>query len=166
MSDQPHVAELLDQITADVRGLVADEIALAKAELRPTVHRVAAGSGLGAAAACCAATAILLAWFAAAAGLAWLYASVTAWSAWACAFAGLASAFILALGVAALTALLAYGRFKGVQAPQLTPVSAQQAIESVKSGFTQGRALIQQETSAVPAVGPGQPDNPGSAGLA
>ncbi|MDR1449900.1 MAG: phage holin family protein [Propionibacteriaceae bacterium] len=168
MPGKPTVADLTAQITADVRSLIAGELALAKAELEPAFKRAAAGGGLSAAAIICGASAALVAWFCAAAGFAWLFASTTVWSPWACVFSGFATALILALVAAALTAALAYGRFKGLRGIQRTPEAAKQAIAAVHDGIASGKALVRNGGSkGAPLPVPlqngqeGRPERPG-----
>jgi hypothetical protein len=145
MFDKPDVTHLVNQITADVRGIIADEVALAKEEFKPTIKRAAAGSGLFIAALVCALVAALLLWFLVAAGFAWLYASVTVWSAWACVFVGMATAAVVALVIAVLAGLIGYGRFKGIHAPERDPESRNQTIAAIKDGIAQGKALVARE---------------------
>jgi hypothetical protein len=149
MFDKPDIANLVNQITSDVRGIIADEIALAKAELKPDLKRLAVGGGLGAVAVACLLIATVLGWFLVATGFAWLYASVTTWSPWASAFLGLATGLVLALVLAVIVSLVAIGRFKRLQAPQRTPAAAQQTITAVKDGIAHGQALVKQETRRV-----------------
>jgi membrane protein implicated in regulation of membrane protease activity len=102
------------------------------------------GSGLFAGAGYFAFSATLILWFIFAAGFAWLYEATTGLSTWGCGFFGVLTAFVLVLIIAVILALLGRNSFRKVHGPSKTPVTIEQAIDSIESGIRQGSAAVKR----------------------
>ncbi|MDR1214751.1 MAG: phage holin family protein [Propionibacteriaceae bacterium] len=152
MPKKTDVASLVSLITTDLRGIVSDEIALAKAEIKPALTRLLGGGVLFIGAAVLAMVAGLFVSLGVAVAFAWLFAAQTSWSAWLCGLLGLACAIVLFLLIAGLLALLGYRQVKSAQAPELAPAAARQAIEAVQAGVAQGLAVANGELEDQPII--------------
>ncbi|MDR2930415.1 MAG: phage holin family protein [Propionibacteriaceae bacterium] len=146
-SSSPKIADLVTSITADVRSIVADEIALAKAEMRPTVKRIGIGTGMFAAAGYFIISATIIAWFTIAAGFAWLFAATTPLSGWACAFLGAACAMVALIIIAVIFALVGKKSFSHLSGPTKTPDTVAQAIAAIKTGVEDGKQRVEAATT-------------------
>ncbi len=144
-SSPSEISDLLTQITTDVRSIVADEIALVKAEIKPTVRRVGVGAGMFGAAGYFAVSATIILWLTMAAGFAWMYASLTALSPWATVFFGTLTAFFVMLVIAGVFVFIGARSFSGIQAPQKTPDTVEQAINALHSGVATGLERVSSE---------------------
>jgi len=147
MANSPDVGALVTSITSDVKLIVGNEIALLKAELKPTMAKAGIGSGLFAVAACFAITVLMMLWILGAVGFSWMYASVTSWSGWACGFTGTATMMVVLLVLAAVCVIVGKNRFSKIRGPQKTPETIQQTVEALKLGITQGKDLVDREFS-------------------
>lgn len=145
MSDPSEISSLVSSITSDVRSIVADEIALAKAEIKPAVRRVGVGSGLFGAAGYFVFSATIVLWFTIAAGFAWLYAACTSASGWACAFFGALTAVVLLIIIGAILGLAGKKSFHGIKGPQRTSETISQALAAAKSGVQEGKDRVEAE---------------------
>ena len=147
MAESPDVGVLVNNITSDVKLIVSNEIALLKAELKPTMAKAGIGSGLFAVAACFAITVLMMLWLLGAVGFSWMYASVTPWSAWACGFVGTATMMVILLVLAVVCIIIGKNRFGKITGPQKTPETIQQAVEAMKLGIVQGKDRVEAEFS-------------------
>jgi len=147
------IPDLLSRITDDVRAIVADEIALAKAELKPAVRRIGVGSGMMGAAAYVAVSATIVLWFTLAAGFSWLYAATTGVSPLGALFFGTLTVVVLLLIVAGLLVWAGKTSFSGVHGPQKTPETITGALDAVWTGLAEG-----QDRVAAELAGDGPPD--------
>ncbi|MDR1079199.1 MAG: phage holin family protein [Propionibacteriaceae bacterium] len=152
MPKKTDIAGLVSLITTDLRGIVSDEIALAKAEIKPALTRLVGGGALFIGAAALAALAGLFVGLGVVVAFAWLFAAQTSLSAWVCGLLGLACAIVLFLLIAGLLALLGYRQVKSARAPELTPASARQAIEAVQAGFERGLGVVNGELEDQPVI--------------
>ena len=152
MSSPSQIADLVTSISDDVRSMLADEIALAKAEIKPVARRVGVGSGLFGAAGYFALSATIMLWLAMAAGFGWLYTSVADLGPWPAACFGALSAAGVLLILAAILALIGKHYFSKVEAPQKTPQSVTQAVDAVKSGLQSGKDRVAAEIQAPPVL--------------
>ncbi|MCL2470700.1 MAG: phage holin family protein [Propionibacteriaceae bacterium] len=148
MSSPSEVSDLVNSIVADVRVIISDEIALAKAEIKPSIKRAGIGSGLFGAAGYFAISATIVLWFTIAAGFAWLYASTTRLSPWACVFWGTLMAVFLLLVAAAVFVFLGGKSFSRIKAPEKTPESVGKTIAAVLSGVDDGNERVREEVSS------------------
>jgi membrane protein implicated in regulation of membrane protease activity len=131
MTDQP-VGDLIKSITDDVKQLVRDEVALAKAELIPAAKNGGIGGGLFAGAGYFAICALSVLYFAAGFGLAELF----DWGVWL----GLLVVGIALLLLAGILGGIGYLFVKRVKAPEKTIAQANQTIEEVKGAAQQALA--------------------------
>ncbi|MDR2974553.1 MAG: phage holin family protein [Propionibacteriaceae bacterium] len=143
-SKTTQISDLLGQISSDVRSIVADEIALVKAELKPTMRHIGVGSGLFGVAAYFVIAAAFLFWFVLAAGFAWIY-SATGLSLLGCVFFGVLTALVVLLIIAAVFALLGKGSFSKAHAPKRTPATVDQAFDALHHGIADGARRVEDE---------------------
>ncbi len=144
-SSPTEISNLLSQITADVRSIVADEIALVKAEIKPTVRRVGFGAGMFGAAGYFAVSATIILWLTMAAGFAWMYASITSLSPFASVFFGTLTAFFVMLIIAGLFVIFGARSFSRIKAPERTPETVEQAVTALHSGVAAGLERVNAE---------------------
>ncbi|MDR0960636.1 MAG: phage holin family protein [Propionibacteriaceae bacterium] len=152
MANPSEIGDLITNITDDVKMIIADEIALAKAELKPTVTKAGVGSGMFAVALYFIISVSTLLWIFGSIGFSWLYASVTSWSGWACGFVGTATMIVLLLILAAIVAIIGKNFFQKITGPEKTPETVHQAISALKTGVAQGKDRVAAEVESVPAV--------------
>lgn len=124
MTDQS-VGEIIKSITDDVKLLVRDEVALAKAELIPAAKNAGIGAGLFGAAAYFAISALSILYIALALGLA----AATGWSYWL----SFLLVGVLLLLVAGACAAIGLSRVKKVKGPDKTIAQANQTVTEVKA---------------------------------
>ncbi|MDR0284907.1 MAG: phage holin family protein [Propionibacteriaceae bacterium] len=156
MSSPNEISDLVSQITADVRTIVADEIALVKAEIRPAVRRVGVGSGFFGVAAYFVIMAGTVLWFVFAAGFSWLYVTTTSISGYGAVFFGTLTAVVFLLVVAVSFALFGRNSFRGIRGPQAAPDALGKAVSAVQAGLEEGSARVAREL-AQPAGPSGEP---------
>ncbi|MDR1386289.1 MAG: phage holin family protein [Propionibacteriaceae bacterium] len=154
MPKRTDIAELVSRITTDLRGIVSDEIALAKAEIKPALTRLLTGGALFIGAVVLALGAGALTWLGVAAAFAWLLAAQTSLSVWACVLLGLVCAIVLFLLLAVMLVALGYSRIKSARAPELTPASVRQSIAAVQQGVERGLALAEGDSDVSPGDQP------------
>ena len=145
MSNSDQISELIDHITEDVRTIVAGEIALVKAEIKPVVRRFGFGAGLVGAAGYFVISATIILWFTIAAGFTWLFAGTTKLSPWACVFFGTLTAVVFLLAVAALIAIIGGRSMKNIRGPELAGSSIAQSLGAVRTGFEEGSKRVETE---------------------
>ena len=119
------VADIIKNITDDVKLLVRDEIALAKAELIPSAKNAGIGAGMFGAAGYFAISAFSILYIAAALGLA----AATGWSYW---LSFLLIGVVL-LVVAVILGLIGLTLVKKVKGPEKTIDQANQTVAEVKA---------------------------------
>jgi hypothetical protein len=142
MPDSPEISDLVGRVSADLKAIVADEIALAKAEIKPAVKAVGLGGGLLAGAGYFAVSATIVAWLTMAAGFAWLYAATTPLSPWACVFLGTLTAVVALLVIAGLLALAAKRSFARAHGPTKAPQGLSQAMQAISDGVRSGNQRV------------------------
>lgn len=131
MTDQP-VGDLIKSMTADVKQLVQDEVALAKAELVPAAKNGGIGAGLFAGAGYFAISALSVLYLAAGFGLATAF----GWGVWL----GLLVVGIVLLLVAGICGGIGYVFIKKVKAPEKTIAQANQTVTDIKTTAQQALA--------------------------
>jgi hypothetical protein len=131
MTDQP-VGDILKGITDDVKLLVRDEIALAKAELIPAAKNGGVGAGLFAGAGYFAISALSVLYFAAAFGLA----AAFGWSNWL-GFLVVGIALFVIAGICGGIGFLLIRKVKG---PERTIAQANRTVSEVKIAAQQALA--------------------------
>ena len=131
MTDQP-VGDLIKSITDDVKQLVRDEVALAKAELIPAAKNGGIGAGLFAGAGYFAICALSVLYFAAGFGLAELF----DWGYWL-GFLVVGVALFLVAGICGGIGFLLVKR---VKAPEKTIAQANRTVTEVKVAAQQALA--------------------------
>ncbi|MCL2735195.1 MAG: phage holin family protein [Propionibacteriaceae bacterium] len=144
------VADLVTTITQDMRAIISDEIALVKAELKPSVRRVGVGSGLFGAAGYFVVSATIVLWFTFAAGFAWLYAGTTRLSPWACVFLGTLTAVVLLLVIAGAFVFFGSKSFSKVHGPEKAPESFAKTFSAIMTGIEDGNDRVADEIQATP----------------
>ena len=150
MASPTEISDLVNQITRDVRTIISDEIALVKAEIRPSIRHAGVGSGLFGAAAYFIISATIVLWFAIAAGFAWLFAAVTPLSPWACVFLGTIAAVLLILIVAGVFFLLGGKNFAKIHGPEKAPESIGKTISAIATGIEDGSNRVSAEIQNLP----------------
>ena len=145
MARPTQISDLMNLITTDVRSIISDEMALLKAEIKPSVRRVGVGSGLFGGALYFVISATIILWFTIAAGFAWLYASTTSMSAWACVFFGTLTGFVLMLIVAGIFVVLGAKSFSKITGPQLAPESFGKTMTAIMTGIEDGSDRVAEE---------------------
>ena len=131
MTDQP-VGDIIKGITDDVKLLVRDEIALAKAELIPAAKNGGIGAGLFGAAGYFAICALSLLYFAAAFGLATAF----DWSVWL----GFLVVGIALLLIAGICGGIGFMLVKKVKGPDRAIAQANKTVAEVKTAAQQAMA--------------------------
>jgi hypothetical protein len=131
MTDQP-VGDIIKGITDDVKLLVRDEIALAKAELIPAAKNGGIGAGLFAGAGYFAICALSLLYFAAAFGLATAF----GWSTWL-GFLVVGIALFVIAGICGGVGFMLVRKVKG---PERTIAQANKTVTEVKTAAQQALA--------------------------
>jgi VIT1/CCC1 family predicted Fe2+/Mn2+ transporter len=131
MTDQP-VGEIIKGITDDVKLLVRDEIALAKAELIPAAKNGGIGAGLFAGAGYFAISALFVLYFAAAFGLATAF----GWSNWL----GFLVVGIALFVIAAICGGVGFMLVRKVKGPERAIAQANQTVTEVKTAAQQALA--------------------------
>jgi Putative Actinobacterial Holin-X, holin superfamily III len=131
MTDQP-VGDLIKSITDDVKQLVRDEVALAKAELIPAAKNGGIGAGLFAGAGYFAICALSVLYFAAGFGLAELF----DWGYWL----GFLVVGVALLLVAGICGGIGFMLVKRVKPPEKTIAQANQTVAEVKLAAQQALA--------------------------
>ncbi len=131
MTDQP-VGDLIKSITDDVKQLVRDEVALAKAELIPAAKNGGIGAGLFAGAGYFAICALSVLYFAAGFGLAELF----DWDVWL----GLLVVGVALLLIAGICGGIGFMLIKRVKPPEKTIAQANQTVAEVKLAAQQALA--------------------------
>ena len=143
MAEKP-VSGLVSQITDDVKLIVSDEIALAKAELKPAAKRVGIGSGLFFGALWFVISATIVVWFVLAAGFAWIWRQ-TGLSAYGAVFFGTLTAFVIILIIAGVFVVFGLKSFSGIKGWPRTGETASQAMSAVSTGLADGSAQATAE---------------------
>lgn len=141
---QTPVSGLVAQISDDVKLIVAGEIELAKAELKPAAKRVGIGSGLFFGALWFVVSATVVVWFVLAAGFAWAYGQ-TSLSVYGAIFFGMLTAFVVALIIAGVLAIFGLKSFKGIKGLRQTSATSAQAMAAVSTGLADGSAQARAE---------------------
>ncbi len=131
MTDQP-VGDIIKGITDDVKVLVRDEIALAKAELIPAAKNGGIGAGLLAGAGYFAICALSVLYFAAAFGLA----AAFGWSTWL----GFLVVGIALFVIAGICGGIGFMLVKKVKGPERAIAQANQTVTEVKTAAQQALA--------------------------
>jgi hypothetical protein len=131
MTDQP-VGEIIKGITDDVKLLVRDEIALAKAELIPAAKNGGIGAGLFAGAGYFAISALFVLYFAAAFGLATAF----GWSNWL----GFLVVGIALFVIAAICGGVGFMLVRKVKGPERAIAQANKTVTEVKTAAQQALA--------------------------
>jgi ABC-type multidrug transport system fused ATPase/permease subunit len=131
MTDQP-VGDIIKGITDDVKLLVRDEIALAKAELTPAAKNGGMGAGLFAGAGYFTISALSLLYFAAAFGLA----AAFDWPLWL----GFLVVGIVLFVIAGICGGIGYMLVKKVKGPERTIAEANKTVTEVKTAAQQALA--------------------------
>ena len=131
MTDQP-VGDLIKSITDDVKQLVRDEVALAKAELLPAAKNGGMGAGLFAGAGYFAISAFSVLYLAAGFGLAELF----GWGVWL----GLLVVGVVLLLVGGICGGIGYMLVKRVKPPEKAISQANQTVTEVKLAAQQALA--------------------------
>ena len=131
MTDQP-VGDLIKSITDDVKQLVRDEVALAKAELLPAAKNGGMGAGLFAGAGYFAISAFSVLYLAAGFGLAELF----DWGVWL----GLLVVGLVLLLVGGICGGIGYALVRRVKPPERTIAQANQTVTEVKLAAQQALA--------------------------
>jgi hypothetical protein len=131
MTDQP-VGDLIKSITDDVKQLVRDEVALAKAELLPAAKNGGMGAGLFAGAGYFAISAFSVLYLAAGFGLAELF----DWGVWL----GLLVVGVVLLLVGGICGGIGYTLVKRVKPPEKAIAQANQTVTEVKLAAQQALA--------------------------
>ena len=131
MTDQP-VGDLIKSITDDVKQLVRDEVALAKAELLPAAKNGGMGAGLFAGAGYFAISAFSVLYLAAGFGLAELF----DWGVWL----GLLVVGVVLLVVGGICGGIGYMLVKRVKPPEKAIAQANQTVTEVKLAAQQALA--------------------------
>jgi len=142
------ISDLVMGIADDVRSIVADEVALLRAEVKPAVRRIGVGSGLVGAAGLFLGSVVTVSVFLMVAGFGWLYATTTSLSGWACGFFGALTAIGLLLIVAVALAFLAKGSFSRATLPSRIGDTIIAAIESITGGLSHGQDRVANEIAA------------------
>ena len=144
------VNELIGLITTDVKQLVADEVALAKAELIPSGKHAGIGSGLFAGAG-------YFALIAGALGIGRLFGAPTGWASLGFLVMGL-----LVLVVAGVLALIGKSQIDKVKGPEKAISNGKAVVEEAKLAIS--RANTRQQTMALEVKSMDDPDlnNPGN----
>jgi len=148
MARPTEISDLMNLITTDVRSIISDEIALVKAELKPSIRRVGVGSGLFGGAAYFVISATIILWFTIAAGFSWLYAATTSMSGWACVFFGTLTGFFLLLVTAGVFVLLAAKSFSKIKGPEIAPESVGKSMTAIMTGIEDGTDRVDAELHA------------------
>lgn len=153
------VNELIGLITTDVKQLVADEVALAKAELIPSGKHAGIGSGMFAGAGYFALNGLSLWFIAGALGIGRLFGAPTGWASLGFVVMGL-----LVLLVAGVLALIGKSQMDKVKGPEKAISNGKAVIEEAKLAIT--RANTRQQTMALEVKSMDHPDlhNPGNLG--
>jgi len=141
------LSDLVGQIADDVRAIVHDEIALAKAEIKPAVKRVGIGAGYMGAAGYVLVSATIVFWFVLAAGFAWLY-SLTPLGGWGAAFFGMLTAVIVLLVVAVVLFLAGKKSFGRVKGPELASAGIGETMAAIGDGVSRGSQRVAEELDA------------------
>ena len=131
MTDQP-VGDIIKGITDDVKLLVRDEIALAKAELIPAAKNGGIGAGLFGAAGYFAICALSVLYFAAAFGLA----AAFGWSTWL----GFLVVGIALFVIAAICGGIGFMLVRKVKGPERAIAQANRTVTEVKTAAQQALA--------------------------
>ena len=131
MTDQP-VGDIIKGITDDVKQLVRDEIALAKAELMPAAKNGGMGAGLFAGAGYFAICALSVLYFAAAYGLA----AAFGWPVWL----GFLVVGVALFVVAGICGGIGFMLVKRVKPPERTIAQANETVAEVKTAVQQALA--------------------------
>lgn len=148
---QTPVSALVSQIGDDVKLIVADEIELAKSELKPAAKRVGIGSGLFFGALWFVISATIVVWFVLAAGFAWAYGQ-TKLSVFGAIFFGTLTAFVVILIIAGVFVVFGWKSFKGIKGFKRTSATSSQALAAVNTGLADGSAQATAELAGMQAA--------------
>lgn len=144
MANQPEIADLVKDITADVTTIVKGQIELAKAELVPQAKSIGLGAGLFGAAGYFALSAVGLAWVSLSIGFAEGYRSWAGMSEFGALAAGFATMTVLMLIIAGVLALVGKNKVT-VPGPEETMREGQESVEAVKTALERGKGLAEVE---------------------
>lgn len=139
------IPDLVAKITDDVRSIIADEIALVRAEIKPAVRHLGIGGGLIGAASLFAVAVTIIFVFIVVIGFGWLYATTTSLSGWACSFFAALTAIGLLLIVAVVLVLFAKGSLSKVKPPSKVGPTVGAAFTAIKTGFADGQNRVLEE---------------------
>jgi len=131
MADSPAVADIIKNITDDVKHLVQGEIELAKAELVPSAKKAGIGAGLLGGAGYFGVNGLTLLYVAAALGLYAL--GLSLWLSF------LIVAVVLLL-IAGILALIGLANIKKVKGPDKTIAQAKESVTEIKGAIQHGTA--------------------------
>lgn len=150
-------SELIQLITADLKQVVTDEIALAKAELQPAGKFAGIGSGMFAGAGYFALNGLSLLFIAGALGLGRVFGAPTGWAA-----VGFVAMAVIVLIIAGILALIGKSNIDKIQGPEKTISNAKAIVAESKAAVT--RANARQQTMALEVKSMEHPDitNPGN----
>ncbi|MFT3876709.1 MAG: phage holin family protein [Propioniciclava sp.] len=148
---EPQIADVINDITADVKTIVRGEIELAKAELVPQVKRLGIGVGFFAVAAFAAIIAGLLLFICGGLAFSALYINAVP-VVWAFTLGFLTMAVVLLI-IAGVFVLIGKGRMK-VSAPEATIGEANLTAAAVTAAIAQGQADVR---AVVAGTRPGRP---------
>ncbi|MDR1237683.1 MAG: phage holin family protein [Propionibacteriaceae bacterium] len=140
MADHVNIAELVENIQADVTTIVRGEIELAKAELIPQAKSAGIGAGLFGGAAYLALTGSILLILGVGFGVALIYQTLGL-GLLAALLLGFASVAVVFFILAVILVLVGKGKFK-FSKPEKTIESVEQSVAAVKSAVTTGNDQI------------------------
>ncbi|MCI1749331.1 MAG: phage holin family protein [Acidipropionibacterium sp.] len=138
MPDTSQVSEIIATLKSDGQSLVQDNIALAKAELKPAAIHAGLGGGMFGGAGYFAINAASLFFIAAGFALSLWAQHLWGWTLFLCLLVGFGVMGVLLLILAGILALIGKSQIGKVQPPTATVAEAKQTVASLKSSFQHG----------------------------
>lgn len=142
MADTRQLGDIVATIKNDGQSLIKDNIALAKAEIKPAAIHAGVGGGMFGGAGYFAINAVTLLFFCGSFALGLLAQHLWSWGLLLSLVVGFGAAGVILLILAGILALVGKGQISKVQAPKATIEEAKQSVASLKDAFQHGKSNV------------------------
>lgn len=142
MAETRQLGDIVATLKNDGQSLIKDNIALAKAEIKPAAVHAGVGGGMFGGAGYFAINAVTLFFLCGSFALSLLAQHLWGWSLLLSLVVGFGAAGVILLLLAAILALVGKGQISKVEPPRATIEEAKQSIASLRGAFQHGRSNV------------------------
>lgn len=151
MADKRAIGDIIATLKTDGQTLAKDHIALAKAEVKPTVKRVGITGGLFGGAGYFGLVGALMLWLCGAFAFSLMWKAIGNWSILLSLVVGFATMGVVMLVIAGILALAGKGQAQKITPPTTVVDQAKETVASLKSSIERGKykATVEAERPAI-----------------